>query len=153
MLHFAYGSNMSRELMRPRCPGAREAGPAILEQHRFMVMAEGYASVVPCAGAVVHGLLWRLTPRHLAVLGRYEGLDRGLYRAVTLSVRTPTGRMPALVYIGRSRAPGRPDPGYLAVVLAAAREHGFPAAYVAALARLSPGRFAAARAAEAGGLA
>ena len=44
-LHFAYGSNMSRALMRRRCPGARGLGPARLEGWRYIITRDGYASL------------------------------------------------------------------------------------------------------------
>jgi hypothetical protein len=47
--------------------------------------------------------------------------------------------VPALVYVGRSRVPGRPRPGSLEDVLAAARDLNLPPAYVRALARWGPG--------------
>jgi len=138
-LHFAYGSNMSRALMRPRCGAAREIGTGVLEGYRFIITADGYASVLPAPGGIVHGLVWRLTPRDLAALDAYESLDTGLYRAVTLPVRIGSAHAPALVYVGRSRLPGRPRPGYLADVVAAARELGFPPPYVRALGRWAAG--------------
>ncbi|HXW23776.1 MAG TPA: gamma-glutamylcyclotransferase family protein, partial [Xanthobacteraceae bacterium] len=85
-LHFAYGSNMSRALMQRRCPGARALGPARLDGWRFTIMREGYASIVPAAGAAVHGVAWRLSPRDLAALNAYESLDRGLYLRRVLPV-------------------------------------------------------------------
>jgi gamma-glutamylcyclotransferase (GGCT)/AIG2-like uncharacterized protein YtfP len=152
-LCFAYGSNMSRALMRPRCPSAREVGTALLAGYRFIVTADGYASVVPSAGDVVHGLVWRLMPRDLAALNAYESLDSGLYRTVTLPVRIGARSAPALVYIGRSQTPGLPRPGYLEVVLAAARELNFPPAYVDALARWLPSGLRATRTPETGEVA
>jgi gamma-glutamylcyclotransferase (GGCT)/AIG2-like uncharacterized protein YtfP len=138
-LHFAYGSNMSRAQMRPRCGAAREIGTGMLEGYRFIITADGYASVLPAPGGIVHGLVWRLTPRDLAALDAYESLDSGLYRAVTLPVRRGGAHAPALVYVGRSRVPGRPRPGYLEDVVAAARDLGFPPTYIRALARWAPG--------------
>jgi gamma-glutamylcyclotransferase (GGCT)/AIG2-like uncharacterized protein YtfP len=137
-LHFAYGSNMSRALMRPRCPGARELGLAVLADHRFVITSDGYASVLPSRGELVHGLLWRLAPRDLAALDAYEDVASGLYRAVTLPVRTGERRVSALVYVARSRACGRPKPGYLDIVLAAARELALPPDYVESLAQWAP---------------
>ena len=49
-LHFAYGSNMSRAQMRPRCGAAREIGTGVLEGYRFIITADGYASVLPARG-------------------------------------------------------------------------------------------------------
>jgi len=164
-LYFAYGSNMSRAPMQVRCPTAREVGTATLAGHHLIITADGYASVVPEPGGIVHGLLWRLGPRDVAALDAYESLDTGLYRVVTLPVRlahvpakwTPVRRqehapnedsgaqraprarqMSAMVYVGRTHTPGLPRPGYLEPVIAAARELEFPPAYVDALARWLP---------------
>lgn len=145
MLHFGYGSNMSRASMRLRCPNARDVGPAVLEDHRFLISTDGYATVVPEPGARVHGLLWRLTSRDLAALNAYERLDTGLFRARILPVRHGTGRVAALVYTGRSRTAGRPRPGYLELVVAAARDLGLPHAYVRELARFAATARGAAR--------
>jgi len=137
-LYFAYGSNMSRAPMQVRCPTAREVGTATLAGHRLIITADGYASVVPEPGGIVHGLLWRLGPRDVAALDAYESLYTGLYRVVTLPVRAGARQMSAMVYVGRTHTPGLPRPGYLEPVIAAARELEFPPAYVDALARWLP---------------
>src|SRR6185437_13618493 len=46
-LHFAYGANMSRAVMQKYAPGARALGVAELTAHRFVITADGYASVEP----------------------------------------------------------------------------------------------------------
>ena len=135
MLHFAYGSNMSAALMRRRCPDARLVGCACLPGYRFIIMRSGYASVVPAPGCCVPGLLWRVTPRDVAALNVYENLDGGLYRAVTMAVVTHRLHRAALVYIGCDRARGRPRPGYLDIVIEAARDAGFPPHYLRGLRR------------------
>lgn len=152
-VHFAYGSNMSRALMRRRCPAARELGPAVLDGFRLRVNDDGYATVVPSAGGRVQGVLWRISPRDRAALNAYERIDIGLYRAVPMAVRVGAVRRRALVYVARSRRVGRPRPGYLALVLAAAREAGLPARYVQALARLAPGGLTGSRPREIGEIA
>ena len=135
MLHFAYGSNMCAALLRRRCPGARLEGRACLPGYRFIIMRTGYASVMAAPGGCVHGLLWRLTPRDVAVLNAYENLDGGLYRAMTVAVVAQRRRQAALVYVGRDRTRGRPRPGYLDMVTQAARDAGFPPHYLRSLAR------------------
>src|SRR5262249_28329805 len=120
MLHFAYGSNMDRDAMGRRCPGAVAIGVAALDGWRFIVTRDGYASVVPARGETVHGVLWRLGPCHLATLNAYESLDSGLYRRRILAVSRGGGRVQALVYVARGRCPGRPRPGYQDLVIAAA---------------------------------
>ena len=87
-IYFAYGSNMSRALMRTTARLRRRSDRPILDDHRFVITTDGYASVLPRPGAVVHGVLWRLTTRDLAALNAYESVNSGLYRIAALSVRT-----------------------------------------------------------------
>jgi gamma-glutamylcyclotransferase (GGCT)/AIG2-like uncharacterized protein YtfP len=152
-LYFAYGSNMSRAPMQARCPSAREAGIATLAGYGLIITSDGYASVVPEPGGIVHGLLWRLEPRDLAALNAYESLDTGLYRIATLPVRLGARQVSAMVYIARSRTPGLPRPGYLEAVLAAARELDLPPAYIETLARWQPSGLRARRAPDTGEVA
>jgi gamma-glutamylcyclotransferase (GGCT)/AIG2-like uncharacterized protein YtfP len=137
-LHFAYGSNMSREPMRQRCPGAQPLGPCRLDNWRFFVTQDRYASVMPMPGSTVHGVLWRLTPRDLAALNAYERLDTGLYRARTLAVRHGARLRRACIYVARATAVGRPLPGYQEDIVAAAQAWGFPPEYLAELAGWLP---------------
>jgi len=146
--YFAYGSNMSSALMGRRCRNAVAIGAARLDGWRFIVTRDGFASVVPAAGAAVHGVLWQLSPRDLAALNAYESLDSGLYVRRVLPVRSGERVIPALVYVGRDRTPGQPRPGYQRVVVEAAREWRLPDTYVRALERW--GAPFGARAVEAG---
>lgn len=150
MLYFAYGSNMSRALMRRHCPGCEEIGTAALAGYRFIITIDGYASIVPHPGGTVHGVLWRLRSRDLAVLNAYESLDSGLYFTTTLPVLSGAQRVAAMIYIARDRVMGRPKPGYLDVVVDAAREWGLPRPYVQSLARWSLTRWRGRRAIESG---
>ena len=145
---------MSRKLMRARCPAAAALGAAQLAGWRFLITQDGYASIQPAAGEVVHGVLWRLSPRDLAAVNAYEGLRVGLYRRRTLPVRGDAGqRVKALTFIARANGEGPPRPGYLDLVVAAARDWDLPDDYVQALARWSPSRWRGARAADTGELA
>jgi len=56
-LHFAYGANMSQAVMRKYAPCAQALGVAELNNHRFVITADGYASVEPARAASVHGVL------------------------------------------------------------------------------------------------
>jgi hypothetical protein len=149
-LHFAYGSNMSRPHMRARCPGATALGVATLAGWRFVIVPEGYGSIVRSAGGVVHGVLWRLTPRDLAAIDAYENLAGGLYARRVLPVRLASRRKAALVYVARRRGAGTPRPGYIDLVVSAARDWGLPARYVASLKRWSPSAWRGARPRDAG---
>ena len=141
MLHFAYGSNMHRALMRRHAPGAEPLGTATLAGRRFIITADGYASVAPAAGHEVHGLVWRITPRDRVTLDAWESVEAGLYRAETLPVRradSPARLALALVYIARERPPGRPRSGYMEIVVEAARALNLPSSYIASLEQWLP---------------
>ena len=135
MLHFAYGANMSRAIVRRHAAGAHPLGAAELPGHRFVITADGYASVEPLAAQSVHGVLWCITPRDRVTLDAWENLGGGLYRAEMLPVRCAGRRMPALVYLARPAGQGRPKPGYMELVIAAAREWELPDAYIRSLQR------------------
>ena len=152
-LYFAYGSNMNRAAMRRRCPGARAIGPAMLAGHRFFVGIDGWGSVKPSAGDAVHGVLWRLTTRDLAALHAYELLHQGLYDVRRLPVRSGARHVPAMIYLLRRRAPGRPKPGYVELIAAAARAWKLPEAYVRSVERWSTSRWTGARVIDAEELA
>src|ERR1700691_433161 len=111
MLHFAYGANMHRDIMRRHAAAAQPLGVAALADHRFIVTADGYGSVAPALAHTVHGVLWRITPRDRVTLDAWENVAGGLYRAEILPVREAVGRRPALVYLARPRPVGAPKPG------------------------------------------
>jgi hypothetical protein len=132
-LHFAYGANMSRAIMRRHARSAEPLGVAELPGHRFVITGDGYASVEPARAQTVHGVLWRITPRDRVTLDAWENVSAGLYRAETVPVRHAGELTPALVYYARPRGEGRPKPGYIELVVAAAREWNLPPRHIRAL--------------------
>jgi hypothetical protein len=152
-LYFAYGSNMNRAAMRRRCPGADPVGPAELPGYRFFVGIDGWGSVKPSAGDMVHGVLWRLTPRDIAALHAYELLHQGLYDVRHLAVRSGAQRVRAMIYLLRRRAPGKPRPGYVEMIAEAARSWNLPERYICSVERWSASRWTGARVIDAGELA
>jgi len=133
MLHFAYGSNMHRAVMRAHAPEAEPIGVAALANHCFCITADGYASVEPMPGQTVYGVLWRLTPRDRVTVDAWENIASGLYRAETVPVRHAGRRHLALVYRARPGAVGRPKRNYMEIVVAAARAWDLPPRYVLSL--------------------
>lgn len=138
MLHFAYGANMDRGIIRRHASDAVAIAIASLADHRFIITSDGYASVEPKRASCVHGVLWRLAPRDRVTLDRWECVASGQYRARILPVRIGGGLRPALVYVGRPRVPGQAKAGYMELVLAAARAWDLPADYIASLERWLP---------------
>ena len=96
-LYFAYGANMDAAAMAQRCPVSRLIGGGHLPRHRFIMMREGYASVIRDPARTVWGVLWELDSADIPALDRYEGVAGGLYTKATLPVRT------------RRRRQARPD--------------------------------------------
>ena len=133
ILHFAYGSNMSRAVMRKRAPLAKPVGMATLAHYRFLITADGYASVAPRRGDKVYGALWRLTPRDLVTLAAWENIAGGLYRPKMLAVRHGGRQIKALIYLARPCPSGRAKIGYMELVIAAALEWRLPQLYIDAL--------------------
>ena len=141
MLHFAYGSNMSRRLMRRYAPAATPVGVALLPGHRFVITADGYASVAADCASVVYGVAWRLTARDCVTLDGWENVAAGLYRVRMLPVQVAGRRAQALVYVARPGGEGAPKPGYMELVRAAAGEWNLPADYCRALERFKASRW------------
>lgn len=132
-LYFAYGANMDIEAMKRRAPTAKPLGRARLPRHRFVIMAEGYASVMRDPRFSVHGMLWEVSLADIRALDRFEGVDRGLYVKLNQPViqeENGLGAKRALIYVGQGLPGGRPRPGYLEDVVKAARAIGLPAGYL-----------------------
>jgi len=115
---------MSRAQMGARCPGATAVGIATLEHWRFIIGVEGHGSIAPSPGAIVHGVLWRTAAREIAAINAYENVASGLYLRRVVAVRHGASLLPALAYVLRRRGEGRPRPGYIHLVVEAARDWG-----------------------------
>ena len=151
-LHFAYGSNMSRALMGARCPGAVALGVATLPGWRFVINPDNVGSLARYPGGLVYGVLWRVTLRDLVAINAYEGIDTQLYLRRMLPVRLGARQAPALVFLARRGGLGRPRPGYIDLVVEAARNWQLPDAYIRSLKRWSPSGWRGARAKDTGEL-
>jgi len=134
--YFAYGSNMDPAQMRVRCPGARIVGTATLGDHRWIINSAGYATVIPSPGHTVYGVLWELTPAHLATLDDYEGLPEDLYWRTETMVDSLTEQKPvqAIIYFARSEVEGQPVPDYTGHIIRTAKDFVFPESYISELA-------------------
>jgi len=137
VLYFAYGSNMLTSRLRERAPSARVVGRADLLDHELRVhkrARDGSAkcNVVPCRGAVVHGVLFALDDdEDWVTLDRAEGCGAGYERA-TLVIAGQSAQL----YIAQSEYIDEsllPFTWYLDLVVGGAREHGLPPDYIARL--------------------
>lgn len=134
--YFAYGSNMDTEQMLRRCPDAEFNGIGVLRNYKFALDEEGLATVVPCEGKEVQGVIWRISETDERSLDRYEGVSVGCYTKETLKVR-PEGyfsKFPMLTYVSaRGSNDGKRRDGYIERIVTAAEKHGFDNSYLGML--------------------
>ena len=130
--YFAYGSNLSIDQMQKRCPEAQVENVAYLPDYRIAFHGhsprwEGApATVIPEAGSMVPGLIYRITWRELMVLDDYEGHPDSYERREMELIDRMGNLEVAQVYIkevdGRYH---RPPADYLGVIREAYRQNGF----------------------------
>lgn len=120
------------------CPQSEPYGVASLRSYKYAIAASGYATVIPWAGSFVHGVLWKVTPKDIAALDRYEDVVGGLYRAVQMPVKYNERLLRALGYLAIGDKSGATPPGYIEKIIAAAKDWDLPADYVDYLAKQTP---------------
>jgi len=79
-------------------------------------------------------------------------LHQGLYDLRYLPVRHDGRRMRAMIYLLRRRALGKPRPGYVEMIAAAARDWKLPEPYIRSVERWSVSRWTGSRVIDAGEL-
>ena len=78
-LYFAYGSNLSLDQMKRRCPGSEMVDVGYIEDHElgFTAFASrwngGVADIIERKGSVVWGLVYSITIEDLSHLDYFEG--------------------------------------------------------------------------------
>lgn len=82
--YIAYGSNLSVEQMKLRCPDARIAGMAALEGWKLSFKV--HATIEPCKGRTVPVLVWEISEADEKSLDIYEGYP-SYYHKKELKVR------------------------------------------------------------------
>jgi len=106
------------QMTEERCPGAIPLGIGILANHRFIINANGVATIIPADREKVIGVLWSITDIHESTLDRYEGVKDGLYSRHFMKIeKEGGGETEALVYIAAESEPGQPREGYLEKIL------------------------------------
>lgn len=139
MLNFAYGSNLLLSRIRQRVPGVQLVGTAVLADHQLRWHKRGQdgsgkCDVVARRGFAVHGVLYEVPPEEKPGLDAAEGLGHG-YDERRVTVRSAGQDVPCALYQATHVDPGLPPYSwYKALVLAGARQHGLPVAYLDTLA-------------------
>lgn len=121
-LYLAYGSNLSREQMRHRCPGAIGIEPVTIPGWRLAFVGElsgnwGEGAVATLLRSSAHcalGMVYQITPEDEASLDQWEGVKRGFYSKEEGFARY-CGE-PLYTYICSQGREGAPNPAYLGVL-------------------------------------
>ena len=96
--YLAYGSNLNKEQMARRCPGAEPIGAALIHDYE-LVFRRGFLTIEPSKGQKVPVGIWTISEADLKRLDRYEGWPH-FYRREYFRVPDAEGHeMEALVYI------------------------------------------------------
>lgn len=98
MKYVAYGSNMSLEQMRYRCPGAQLIGTGLLNGYQLEFNRHATIVETSSAAAAAPVAVWEITADHEYMLDRYEGYPH-YYRKITCTVDMKTGeRIQGMTY-------------------------------------------------------
>ena len=120
MFYFAYGSNLSLDQMRARCPEARPVRRHRLTGYRLVL--RGVANVEPAPGETVEGALYEVSEQDEAKLDGYENFPV-LYERETFE--TPDG--PAYFYKMVEPHFKEPREGYVETIEAGYQDWEIPA--------------------------
>lgn len=140
LYYFAYGSNLHPERLRARVPSAEFVEVAVQPDRalRFCkrsVDGSAKATLVPALGSRAFGAVYRIAESEKPLLDRAEGLGQG-YDEHWQGLPLSDGVVRSFHYFA---ADDHVDPSlqpyhwYKELVLAGARFHGLPAAYVAGI--------------------
>jgi len=112
-LYFAYGSNMSREQMKKRCPDYRFFGNGILKGFHWIITTRGYANIIKSEADEVHGVVYKISEADELSLDIYEGVRNGSYTKQMKSVEIDKTVYECLVYIDPTKEEGIPKEEYI----------------------------------------
>ena len=144
MRYLAYGSNLFEPRLRSRVPHASFRTVArlhgfALKFHKRSVDGSAKCNIVPASDEVVIGVIFEVPHAEKRELDRAEGLGNG-YEEQELMVVFEDGEERSVVtYVASSAhvdARLQPYTWYREYVIRGARSHGFPSAYVEAIAEV-----------------
>lgn len=131
----AYGSNLSEERMKTRCPGCTLIGTTVIPGYRLLFkksMTGSYATIEQDANWSVPAVVYKVGWQDEQKLDRFEGCPRYYYKQeFLLRVKRLNGKMMrskqvCTAYIMREyRCLGRPDEDYFRLIDDGYRKYGF----------------------------
>jgi gamma-glutamylcyclotransferase len=138
--YFAYGSNLHPARLRARIPSAEFVEVAVLPDRslRFCKRSEdgsAKCTLLPELGSRAFGAVYRVEEKDKLLLDRIEGLGRG-YDEAWQWLPLSDGVVRVFHYVANDDYDDRslqPYHWYKHLVLAGARQHGFPGPYLGAI--------------------
>ena len=130
--YLAYGSNLNREQMDGRCPGAVPVGRAVIEGYRLSFRRR-YLTIEPEEGCSVTAGVYCISEENERALDRYEGYPRLYFKeymtvpfmGYDASGEHFDGKISAMVYIMNAGFPVQgPTEQYLEVCRTGYRDFG-----------------------------
>lgn len=123
MYYFAYGSNLNRNQMKERCPGAKPFSKATLPNYKLIFTGwtrnwrGGTASIKPFRDEKVIGGIYEISENDLKSLDKYEGYP-AIYNHINVIVFTPDDEpVKAVTYIKVEQSDEtKPSAEYLAIL-------------------------------------
>ncbi|KAK5925922.1 gamma-glutamylcyclotransferase-like [Pseudochaenichthys georgianus] len=140
-MYFAFGSNLLKERLQLANPTAIFCTTGRLKDYKlnFGYMYEKYvdnswhggvATIEPCRGAEVWGVIWTLSNKNLPSLDKQEGVHESYYSPLELSVETDKGLLLCRTYQMNNFHACPPSPQYKQVVCLGAEQNGLPVDYL-----------------------
>ena len=112
MKYIAYGSNMVKEQMGVRCPGAKLIGTGYLPNHRLEFYLHATVERTRAHGAKVPVAVWEITDADERSLDRYEGFPTYYTKHRRRVVMDDGSEIWGMVYIMNMIRPHPPTAGY-----------------------------------------
>ena len=147
--YFAYGSNMSLEQMKIRCPSCKmiaigELRDYLLEFPRWSKSRKcGVSSIIYKKDSNVWGVIFELIGDDVTKLDRKEGYrntrpaDKNSYNKIDVAVSSAGNTIKCMTYIANPEdGEYRPSRSYMNDILTGARENELPEEYIHWLSRI-----------------
>ncbi|XP_037330521.2 gamma-glutamylcyclotransferase a [Pungitius pungitius] len=139
-MYFAFGSNLLKERLQVANPSAIFHTTGRLKDHELSfglceaiensIWHGGVATIAPCPGAEVWGVIWTLSSEDLPRLDKQEGVNVGIYSPLEVSVETDKGLIFCRTYQTNNFHACPPSPQYKQVVCLGAERNGLPGEYL-----------------------
>lgn len=131
--YISYGSNLNKEQMKYRCPGAKAVAVTMLKNHRLVFQGRKYgahANVIKAPGYQVPVAFWKINEEHERALDIYEGVRGGYYTKEYVPINVDGKPEKALIYIMTPNDYGVPTDEYYKTIERGYEDFGMNESYL-----------------------